>query len=183
MVKELDYKELELLIEEVTQKVREDIIIANRSGTLEEILNRYNYVEEKEKWYSYPNTSKMIVIGSIEVKEKEVLGCLKSVGIDKNRVEFYTDYKKLTNMNFEFLRNNFNYSDILVCAMPHKIIGIGDNASFISMIENNPKEFPTLTKITDESGNLKYSNSAFKKALIKTNMFKELNNESYNYIF
>ena len=40
MVKELDYKELELLIEEVTQKVREDIITANRSGTLEEILNR-----------------------------------------------------------------------------------------------------------------------------------------------
>lgn len=48
MVKELDYKELELLIEEVTQKVREDIITANRCGTLEEILNRYNYVEEQE---------------------------------------------------------------------------------------------------------------------------------------
>ena len=50
------------------------------------------------------------------------------------------------------------------------------------MIESNPKEFPTLTKITDESGNLKFSNSAFKKALIKTNMFKEINDESYNYI-
>lgn len=176
MVKELDYKELELLIEEVTQKVREDIIMANRSGTLEEILNRYNYVEEQEKWYSYPNTSKMIVIGSIEVKEKDVLGCLKILGIDKNRVEFYTDYEKLTNTNFGFLRNNFNYSDILVCAMPHKMIGIGESSSFISMIESNPKEFPTLTKIADESGNLKYSNSAFKKALIKTNMFKEINN-------
>ena len=182
MVKELDYKELELLIEEVTQKVREEIITANRCGTLEEILNKYNYVEEQEKWYTYPNTSKMIVIGSIEVKEKEVLGCLKAVGIDKNRVEFYTDYDKLTNMNFSFLRNNFNYSDILVCAMPHKMGGIGDNASFISMIEKNQKEFPTLTKITDESGNLKYSNSAFKKALIKTNMFKEINNEKYGYI-
>ena len=68
MVKELDYKELELLIEEVTQKVREDIITANRCGTLEEILNKYNYVEEQERWYAYPNTSKMIVIGSIEVK-------------------------------------------------------------------------------------------------------------------
>ena len=30
MVKELDYKELELLIEEVTQKVREEIITAKR---------------------------------------------------------------------------------------------------------------------------------------------------------
>ena len=182
MLEELDYKELELLIEEVTQKVREDIIKANRCGTLEEVLNKYNYIEEQEKWYSYPNTSKMIVIGSIEVKEKEVIGCLKAVGIDKNRVEFYDDYEKLTNIDFNFLRNNFNYSDILVCAMPHKIIGIGNNTSFISMIENNPKEFPTLTKITDESGKLKYSNSAFKKALMKTNMFKEINNEEYNYI-
>ena len=179
MVKELDYKELELLIEEVTQKVREDIITANRCGTLEDILNRYNYIEEQEKWYSYPNTSKMIVIGSIEVKEKEVLGCLKTVGIDKDRVEFYSDYEKLTNTNFGFLRNNFNYSDILVCAMPHKISGIGDNASLISMIENNPKDFPTLIKITDESGNLKYSNTAFKKALMKTNMFKEINSNEY----
>lgn len=179
MVKVLDYKELELLIEEVTQKVREDIINANRRGILEEVLNRYNYAEKQEKWYSYPNTSKMIVIGSIEVKEKEVLGCLKSVGIDKNRVEFYGDYEKLTNTNFGFLRNNFNYSDILVCAMPHKISSIGDNSSLISMIESNPKEFPTLIKITDESGNLKYSNSAFKKALMKTNMFKELNSNEY----
>ena len=182
MIKELDCKELDLLIEEVSQKVREDMIIANRTGTLKEILSKYNYVEEQEKWYSYPNTSKMIVIGSMEVKEKEVLGCLKALGIDKNRVEFYTDYDKLTNMNFSFLRNNFNYSDILVCAMPHKMSNIGDNASFISMIENNPKEFPTLTKITDESGNLKYSNSAFKKAIVKTNMYKEINNDEYGLV-
>lgn len=182
MIKELDYKELELLIEEVTQKVREDIITANRSGTLEDILNKYNYIEDQEKWYSYPNTSKIIVIGNIEAKEKEVIGCLKAVGIDKTRIEFYSDYEKLPNINFGFLRNNFNYSDILVCAMPHKMTGIGNNTSFISMIENNPKEFPTLTRITDESGKLKYSNSAFKKALIKTNMFKEIHEEKYNYI-
>lgn len=181
MLKELDCKEIEILIEEVTQKVREEIIMANRCGTLKEILDKYNYLEEQEKWYSYPNTSKMIVIGSIEAKEREVIGCLKEKGIDKNRVEFYTDYEKLANTNFIFLRNNFNYSDILVCAMPHKMAGIGDNASFISMIENNQREFPTLIKITDESGKLKYSNSAFKKALMKTNMFKEINGEIYNY--
>ena len=70
MVKELDYKELELLIEEVTQKVREDIITANRCGTLEDILNRYNYIEEQEKWYSYPNTSKMIVINNDKINTK-----------------------------------------------------------------------------------------------------------------
>lgn len=182
MIKELDYKELELLIEAVSQKVREDIITANRMGTLAQTLNKYNYVEEQEKWYSYPNTYKMIVIGCIEVKGKEVLGCLKAMGIDKNRVEFYSYYDKLTNKNFSNLRYNFNYSGILVCGMPHKMRNIGDNASFISMIENNPKEFPTLTKITDKSGKLKYSNSAFKRAIVKTNMYKEINSDEYNYM-
>lgn len=66
--------------------------------------------------------------------------------------------------------------------MPHKMRNIGDNVSFISMIENNPKEFPTLTKITDKSGKLKYSNSAFKRAIIKTNMYKEINSDEYNYM-
>lgn len=182
-IKKLEDKELELLIAEVSQKVREDIIMANRIGFLEELLTKYNYIEEQDKWYAYPSISKMIIIGSTEVKEKEILGCLKKLGFDKRRVEFYIDeYNKLTNINFGFLRNNFNYSDILVCAMPHKMKGIGHNASFISMIENNPTEFPTLTKITDESGNLKYSNSAFKKALLKTNMFKEINNNEFSYV-
>ena len=54
--------------------------------------------------------------------------------------------------------------------MPHKMRNIGDNASFISMMENNPKEFPTLTKITD------------KRAIIKTNMYKEINSDEYNYM-
>ena len=61
MIKELDYKEIDLLIAEVQQKVREDIIIANRTGSLEQLLNRYNYIEEQDKWYSYPKTSKMII--------------------------------------------------------------------------------------------------------------------------
>ena len=182
MIKELDHKEIELLIAKVQQKVHEDIIIANRTGDLEQLLKRYNFIEEQEKWYSYPNTSKMIIIGDGKVKKENVFGCLKELNFDKRRVEFYDDYKKLKNINFGFLRNNCKYSDILICGIPHKMAGIGDNASLISMIEKNPKEYPTLTRIMVESGALKYSISALKKALMKTNMFKEINGEEYSYI-
>ena len=182
MIKELDYKEIDLLIAEVQQKVREDIIIANRTGSLEQLLNRYNYIEEQDKWYSYPKTSKMIIIGDGKVNRDDIFSCLKELEFDKNRIEFYDDYNKLKNINFGFLRNNCKYSDILICGIPHKMSGIGDNASLISMIEKNPKEYPTLTRITVEGGTLKCSISALKKALMKTNMFKEINCIEYDYI-
>jgi hypothetical protein len=172
----LDYKEIELLIEELTQKIREEIIFANRTGNLEKILEKYDYnTTEHRCWYYYPYASKIIVIGDILAKQKDVEKCLKELGINKNQVDLYSDYEKITNTNFSFLKNNFGYSDILVCAMPHKINGIGNNESFISMVENNIEEYPPLIKIVDESGNLKYSNSAFKKALYKTNLYKEIN--------
>lgn len=174
-MEQLDYKELEILVENVTQKIRERIIIANRTGALEDLLKQYDCYEEQEEkngGFYYNDNAKIIVIGSIEVKQKEVDGCLKTLGIDKDRVEFYTDYEKLTNMNFNFIKNNMNYSDVLVCSMPHKMAGIGDNSSFIQMIEDNTEEYPHLVKIEDENGKLKYSNTAFKKALMKTNLYK-----------
>lgn len=114
--------------------------------------------------------AKIIVIGQIETKEKEVLACLKSLGINPKMVEFYKDYNKLRNKDFSFLRNNVNYSDILVCAMPHKMAGIEGYNSFVSMIEDNVEQFPTLTRI----GKMKYSNTAFKEALLKTNYYRNM---------
>ena len=54
--------------------------------------------------------------------------------------------------------------------MPHKMAGIDGYNSFVSMVEDNEDEFPTLTRI----GKMKYSNSAFKEALLKTNYYKNM---------
>ena len=144
--------EIELLIEKISQKIREEIYTANRLGNLD--------------------NAKIIVIGSIEVKQQEIKACLKNVGINPDRVEFYSDYEKLPNIDFSFLRNNMNYSDILVCAMPHKMKSIDGYSSLTSMIEDNQNEFPKLIKI----GEMKYSNTAFKEALRKTNYYQDMIN-------
>lgn len=65
------------------------------------------------------------------------------------------------------------YSDILVCAVPHKMKNIGEYPDMISMIEHNQEEFPLLNKITNESGELRFSISGLKKAIEKTNIFKD----------
>ena len=167
----LAVKEIEIVMEQMINNLKKEIMVANINGELENVLKKYGYIQDSNTCFYYDTrTAKIIVIGEIQTKEKEVLGCLKSVGIDKNRVEFYSDYHKLKNTNFNFLRNNANYSDILVCAMPHKMAGIDGYNSFVSMVEDNKDEFPTLTKI----GKMKYSNSAFKEALMQTNYYKKL---------
>ena len=166
----LAVQEIEIVMEQMINNLKKEIMVANINGELENVLKKYGYIQDNNTCFYYDTrTAKIIVIGEIQTKEKEVLGCLKSVGIDKNRVEFYSDYHKLKNTNFNFLRNNANYSDILVCAMPHKMAGIDGYNSFVSMVEDNKDEFPTLTKI----GKMKYSNSAFKKALMQTNYYKK----------
>lgn len=165
--------EIELLIEKISQKIREEIYTANRLGNLDNVLEKYGLNEKEESSFYYDSYSaKIIVIGSIEVKQQEIKACLKNVGINPDRVEFYSDYEKLPNIDFSFLRNNMNYSDILVCAMPHKMKGIDGYASLTSMIEDNQNEFPKLTKI----GEMKYSNTAFKEALKKTNYYQDMIN-------
>lgn len=167
----LAVQEIEIVMERMINNLKKEIMVANINGELENVLKKYGYIQDSNTCFYYDTrTAKIIVIGEIQTKEKEVLGCLKSVGIDKNRVEFYSDYHKLKNTNFNFLRNNANYSDILVCAMPHKMAGIDGYNSFVSMVEDNKDEFPTLTKI----GKMKYSNSAFKEALMQTNYYKKL---------
>ena len=113
--------------------------------------------------------AKIIVIGAISTKDKNAYNCLKLLGISKDNVDFYSDYKKIKNINFSFLRNSTRYSDVLLCSIPHKMVGTEGYSSFIKMIEDNQSEFPQLIKI----GNLKYSKDAFIKALLETKYYKE----------
>ena len=97
----------------------------------------------------------------------------KNIGISPDRVEIIEDYEKLPGFNAEKLRYNTKYSDILVCAMPHKMKNIGKYPDLISMIEHNQSEFPLLNRITNEAGELRFSINGLKKAIQKTRIFKD----------
>lgn len=170
----LDYKEMASLVNSVTEKISKELYIANRFGTLEEVLKKYDLEEEKEVVSSYylPN-SKVLIIGAVNSNKNDIYKTFKKIGISSDRVEIFEDYEKLTGFDVERLRYNTKYSDILVCAVPHKMKNIGDYPDMISMIEHNQAEFPLLNKITNEVGELRFSISGLKKAIEKTKIIKD----------
>lgn len=76
----------------------------------------------------------------------------KRCGIKADRIEVISKCEKSTNLNFEKYRNNTNYSDIIIGLTPHKEKGIGRYSSAISMMENNPEEYPKLVKAETATG-------------------------------
>ena len=170
----LDYKQMASLIDSVTDKITKELYTANRFGTLEEVLKKYNLEAEKEIVSSYylPN-SKVLIIGAVNANKNDIFKIFKNIGISPDRVEIIEDYEKLPGFNAEKLRYNTKYSDILVCAMPHKMKNIGKYPDLISMIEHNQSEFPLLNRITNEAGELRFSINGLKKAIQKTRIFKD----------
>lgn len=170
----LDAERMASLIASVTDKIEKELYIANRFGTLEETLKKYNLEEQKEISSSYylPN-SKVLIIGAVNANKNDIYKTFKKISIPPDRIEILDEYEKLTGFDVEKLRNSMKYSDILVCAVPHKMKNIGEYPDMISMIENNQAEFPLLNKITNESGELRFSISGLKKAIEKTNIFKD----------
>ena len=170
----LDYKQMASLIDSVYDKIKTELYIANRFGNLEEVLKKYNLEEEKEIISSYylPN-SKVLIIGAVNANKNDIYKIFKKISISPDRIEILDEYEKLTGFDVEKLRYNTKYSDILVCAVPHKMKNIGDYPDMISMIEHNQAEFPLLNKITNESGELRFSISGLKKAIEKTKIFKD----------
>lgn len=170
----LDYKQMASLVSSVTDRIANELYIANRIGTLEEVLKKYDLEEEKEIVSSYylPN-SKVLIIGAVNSNKNDIYKTFKKMKISPDRVEIIEDYEKLPGFNAEKLRYNTRYSDILVCAMPHKMKNIGDYPDLISMIEHNQSEFPLLNRITNESGELKFSINGLRKAIMKTKIFKD----------
>lgn len=170
----LDYKQMASLINSVTERITKELYIANRLGTLEEVLKKYDLEEEKEIVSScYLPNSKVLIIGAVNANKNDIYKTFKKLEISPDRVEIYEDYEKLTGFDAEKLRYNTKYSDILVCAMPHKMKNIGDYPDLISMIEHNQSEFPLLNKITNESGELKFSINGLRNAIKKTRIFRD----------
>ena len=175
-MEKLSYSQLAPIIDEITEKVTQEIISANRFGNLEEVLNKYNYqISHKEVESAYYSTNaKILILGELNSKINDIENTFKKYGISKDRIEIITDYEKLTNFNPEKLRNTMRYSDILVCAMPHKMKNIGNYPDLISMIEHNQEEYPLLNRVTDERGELKFTINGLRNAIEKTHMYNDL---------
>lgn len=161
----LDTERLEEIIDVVTEK----IYLANRTGELESLLSYWglsslikNDAPSSNDFYANNKEGTIVVIGASQVKEHDLLGIVKSLGLDKDRFEFCLDYKSIESYQFSKLQYNPDYRLVIVGPMPHSTTGKGDSRSTISELENGCG-YPKVIRLgTNE---LKITKTNFKQAL------------------
>lgn len=176
------YSEIIRATNMIHDAVDERIAVANATGTLEELLSEYGInLYDTTTPQIIERNMKILVIGDIRGRKSDYVMAAKKLGIPESSLEFI-DYDEIKNFSLNILRYSPKYSDIIVGPIPHKIKDLKEDTSLIGMIENAPdkKAYPKLTRVTTnmEGNVLKFSVSAFKEALLKTNLIVKLNEVS-----
>ena len=115
---------------------------------------------------SYNRRTKILVLGALAGKKKDYILCAKKIGVDEQNLEFH-DYEEMKTYSTEKLRYSSEYSDIICGPMPHKVVGIGDYSSFITLLKDNPSEYPKVY-IATANKSIKLTISNFKLGLLET---------------
>lgn len=173
MITLLDIECLENIIDAITEKVYS----ANRMEKLNNLLTDWgltNLIKSEplgiNDFYDTYKDGKIVVIGASQIKENDMLGIAKSLGLDKNRFEFCLDYDKIQSFQFSKMQYNPNYRLVIVGPMPHSIPGKGKSQSIISEMEKG-NGYPKVVR--PGSNRLKFTKTNFKQAL------QELQNNNY----
>ena len=169
MVEAKNYTLTELL-EQIYIKLTREVTNAYYNNEINDIMLKYDLLKSEINIEKYDRDAKILVLGALSCNKNDLLKKAKCLGIRKDQIEFGPDYMQLHNFNYEKLRNNSAYSDILVGPVPHKGKGIDGYSSFIAMVESNPEEFPNIIKL-DSSNELKITKNTFEKALVKTKLY------------
>lgn len=163
--------ELEEILDEVYQKLIREITEAYYNGNIGKVLKKYELEDKKEKETMYfAQGDRILVIGQTSISKDILNGVAKTLGFQKNQLDYELDYEKLTNYNFGNLRYTSQYTDILVGPVPHKTKGIENYKSFLSLVESNPDEFPKITRL-ETNNELKITKTTFKNGLMKAKAY------------
>lgn len=167
----LEYDMLMELEEELTERLKYDLpgilISLNRNerlGDWLDLMGMGDLLPESEPLYKPYNTGKIVILGGSSVKEKDILGLTKQLGIDKDRVECCLDYESTVSFNYKKMMYDPNYSLILVGPMPHSTTGKGDFGSTVAAMEQT-EGYPPVVRLG--SNGLKISKSGIRDALIE----------------
>ncbi|MDT4376956.1 hypothetical protein RO787_26870 [Blautia coccoides] len=165
----LEYEELEELIDTVTSR----ITLANRMGELETLLEKWELLDliRSEPVYETKKDGIILVIGDSEVKENNLDGIIKSLGLDKNRFEFCLGYDKPKTYQYSKLQYNTNYRAVIFGPVPHSSTGKKDSGSVIAEMKSH-EGYPRVEVLSSNHA-LKITKTNFK------NKLEELISENY----
>ena len=139
----------------------------NRQGRLGDLLSLLGLQHlldvESEPDGTFLKNGRIVVIGASEVPEKHLQGVAKSMGLDKDRFEFYLDYEDGKKFEYSKLYYQSNYSLVMVGPMPHSSSGKCNYSSAIAAMEAT-EGYPPVMRI-EISGLRAISKSAFRMKL------------------
>lgn len=159
----------------VLSKINAELALAIDNEELDEFLEKYGVIiDDKETMLVNTRTMKILVLGDFAGSINSYKTALKKCGIDERNVVFENDYEKIKRLGITRLEYSMEYSDIILGPIAHKISGIGDNNSFLSMVEKEPHKFPRVIKAM-ANGIIKLSITSFKDSILKTRFFEALN--------
>ena len=152
-------------IEEIIDKIREKVFLANRIGELDNLLLSLGLTDfvEPSPIDEHYKCGKIVVIGNSDIKESILLGICKECGIGKERLEFCLDYNLAQKFNYRKMQYNSAYSVVMFGPVPHSTIDKKKSESIIAELESQ-KGYPPVVRLN--TGNeLKITKTNFKKAI------------------
>ena len=172
----LGVDELTELFDTIYDKLMQELTIANRTSKeeLERVLDKYGLKINKEDTNPYIDlrNAKILIVGNLNFRERDIPGLCKSINMDYERLDFIS-YDDATNYDYENLRFSNKYSDVIFGATPHKGGGIGNSSSIITYLESNKSEFPNVIR-AELSNDLGLSKTSLKNALLRTRIYAEV---------
>jgi len=116
------------------------------------------------------NNIKILILGDIQIQEKDIYGIAKDYGIPNKNIEIIKDWDKIKNLDLETLRYSAKYNGIMIGPVPHSVKGKGDYSSIIEALKEKERGFPVHVEVREPNGELKITKSTFRqkiKLLIK----------------
>jgi len=166
----LDYDTSENLLNFAFEEFREKFNLANRLGTLEDLLEKCGLDNSLNKYYAectnygFCSTPKYVLIGSgSHLKKQDIENVFKEFNISPADIELNIEFDKLKKLKIEKYRDSDEYAHIFVCATQHKTEATKDYSSMITRLEQEDG-FPPITRLT-ANNQLKITISNLREAL------------------
>ena len=154
----------EALREELNDRLEEILARLNRTDQLMQLLHLLGLKDllripvEADGMLE----GKILVIGKSEVKKDKLAAVAKTMGLNKDRFEFYLSYEDAKSFEFRKMQWSSTYSAILVGQMPHSGSAKGDYSSIITALEST-EGYPPVFRMGGKG--LKITKSSFKNTL------------------
>jgi len=164
----LGHEELGDIINSITEKISREILLANRTGKLREVLKKYDHLiqmkEENDQIIISPNKAKLLILGFSQVSKNDIFITFKHYGIPSSSIEVIDEASKIAQFNIDSLMYSQTYTDLFIGPIKHSMKGKGNYESIVEYVKANQNAFPNLGLLI-VNGELKITKTSLKAAI------------------